>query len=276
MANEWDDFPSDDLGGTATAPAATVLYKEACKSCGGTGRYHGKSSHGNKCFTCKGVGYHEYKTSPQYRADQRAKGAASRAKKKESAQAAWKAANPAAAHWVATDGGNFAASLRNSLEQYGSLTPNQTAAVLRSIEGQKQAKAAAAARQADAKDVSVSKMLEAFETARKNGLKAPKLRFLGCVFKPAKQHPGVLYVTDKPGYEEGTYLGKIADGKFIRSRECTLEQEKVVLAVCLDPASAARVYGREVGSCCVCGRELTDPGSIAEGIGPICSAKAGW
>jgi len=37
---------------------------------------------------------------------------------------------------------------------------------------------------------------------------------------------------------------------------------------------AAR-YGRLYGRCMVCGRTLTDEGSIERGIGPICASK-GW
>lgn len=35
----------------------------------------------------------------------------------------------------------------------------------------------------------------------------------------------------------------------------------------------AREFGRTTGVCCVCARLLTDPKSIAEGIGPVCSGK---
>jgi hypothetical protein len=35
----------------------------------------------------------------------------------------------------------------------------------------------------------------------------------------------------------------------------------------------AREFGRTTGICCVCARLLTDPKSIAEGIGPVCSGK---
>lgn len=35
----------------------------------------------------------------------------------------------------------------------------------------------------------------------------------------------------------------------------------------------AQAYGRETGSCCVCARTLTNPDSIAAGIGPICSGR---
>lgn len=41
-----------------------------------------------------------------------------------------------------------------------------------------------------------------------------------------------------------------------------------------DPMEAMKADGRRTGRCCCCGRELTDPDSIAAGIGPICEAKA--
>lgn len=48
-------------------------------------------------------------------------------------------------------------------------------------------------------------------------------------------------------------------------------------ALLADPLAAAVEYGHHTGSCCVCGRTLTDPKSIEAGIGPICGAKfRGW
>jgi Family of unknown function (DUF6011) len=35
----------------------------------------------------------------------------------------------------------------------------------------------------------------------------------------------------------------------------------------------AKAYGRETGQCCCCGALLTDPKSVAAGIGPICGGK---
>jgi hypothetical protein len=40
-----------------------------------------------------------------------------------------------------------------------------------------------------------------------------------------------------------------------------------------DPKAAAVEFGHRTGSCCVCGRTLTDPESIAKGIGPICEGR---
>lgn len=39
---------------------------------------------------------------------------------------------------------------------------------------------------------------------------------------------------------------------------------------------AMQRYGREMGMCGCCGRSLTDPDSIAFGIGPDCRAQRGW
>lgn len=40
--------------------------------------------------------------------------------------------------------------------------------------------------------------------------------------------------------------------------------------------AASTRYGREIGSCGVCGRTLTDAESRDAGIGPVCRAKMGW
>lgn len=39
------------------------------------------------------------------------------------------------------------------------------------------------------------------------------------------------------------------------------------------PLATAVKFGRASGRCCSCGRDLTDPESIAAGIGPICASK---
>lgn len=38
-------------------------------------------------------------------------------------------------------------------------------------------------------------------------------------------------------------------------------------------AAQAAEFGKLTGSCCCCGRLLTDPNSIADGIGPVCKDK---
>lgn len=46
---------------------------------------------------------------------------------------------------------------------------------------------------------------------------------------------------------------------------------KAIVAV--TPLEASKLYGRTIGKCGKCHRTLTDPDSIAAGIGPICAGK---
>lgn len=97
----------------------------------------------------------------------------------------------------------------------------------------------------------------------------PPARRRACMrhcLKPA----GALYVK-----ESGTYLGKIMGGKFIASRDCNADQSARIVAAAADPERAAVAYGKLLGSCSCCGRELSDPESVARGIGPICAANWG-
>lgn len=48
------------------------------------------------------------------------------------------------------------------------------------------------------------------------------------------------------------------------------EIETMLKVIDLDPKAAAAAHGIESGNCSVCGRDLTDPKSIALGIGPVC------
>jgi hypothetical protein len=47
----------------------------------------------------------------------------------------------------------------------------------------------------------------------------------------------------------------------------------VLAKIAEDPYEAACAYGREIGVCGMCNRTLTNPESIAAGIGPICASK---
>lgn len=49
---------------------------------------------------------------------------------------------------------------------------------------------------------------------------------------------------------------------------CLLEVEK-------DPIKAAKISGKQTGSCCFCGRELTDARSVTHSYGPICAEHWG-
>ena len=71
-------------------------------------------------------------------------------------------------------------------------------------------------------------------------------------------------------------------GQLRRVREVDSEKQEAEsrrntsARVAADPAAAARVSGKDTGVCCCCGAELTDPVSIAAGIGPICAGNWGF
>ena len=122
--------------------------------------------------------------------------------------------------------------------------------------------------------VGVSKVVDAFAHATEAGLKRPKMYLGDFLFKLAPKsgrNAGAIYVT-----EDDEYLGKIADGKFQAAHVCTEAQKAAIVEVCADPEQAAKAFGQKTGRCSCCARELTDPESIANSIGPICAAHYGW
>lgn len=54
------------------------------------------------------------------------------------------------------------------------------------------------------------------------------------------------------------------------------ERLRVEILVNADIKKAQQEYGQRLGMCGCCGRSLTDPVSIAYGIGPDCRAQRGW
>lgn len=294
-----DDF--SDLFGGDVAEASTfarsvlapgkvtssVTYEEACDKCRGTGRFVGYTGRvlGN-CFTCKGAGTRRYKQSAEQREKARDAAAARRAKQAAecaTAADAWLEANPVEAEWLrqpVTGDFTFHADMLEAIYKYGSLTEKQEAAVrnaaAKSAARKAQWAAAKAERESGAATLSLSKIREGFASAVRY-LKRPKLRIANIQFSLAPatgRNAGAIYVVRA---EDDTYLGKITpDDKFITSRDCTAADSETVARVAADPAAAATAHGHEYGQCSCCGRELTNPESVARGIGPICADRWGW
>lgn len=235
------------------------------------------------CFSCDGIGKHEFKTSPEYRT----KAKASAQKRKEAAQdaikaqvASWVEQNPAEAAWIDSEAPRFefARAMQEALNKYGSLTEKQIATVQRltvqSAERKAQWAAEKAVTEQAAPTVTVEKIEQAFASAKDNGIKYPRLRLDTFVFTAAPDHgknAGALYVK-----QDGEYLGKILGGKFLKMRSCDAETESRVVAAASDPEAAAVAYGNRVGACSCCGKELHNKASIDRGIGPVCASKYGW
>lgn len=191
----------------------------------------------------------------------------------------WKNENPAAAEWLeaaARKDNDFACSLIGSLNRYGRLTDNQLACVERNIARDAARPALMDARLAAAPEVSILAIETAFANAKAAGVGRPALTFAVFKFKPAPKsgrNPGAVYVTDK---DTGGYLGMAKEGKFLHSRDCPPDAVPAILATCADPFNAALAYGKQFGVCACCSRTLTDPKSIARGIGPVCATYYGW
>jgi len=288
-SNPFSDMEDDlDFGAPAKAVTAEVTYfEQTCPKCQGTGRFTFGyiNVRSGECFACKGKGKMSFKTSPATRMKAKAS-AQKRAVAKAEAQAnkaqEWKEANPAEAAWMENSAGTFefARSMLDALNKYGSLTERQMETVQRltvqSAERQAARVAEQAARAESAPVVSVEAIEVAFNNAKESGVKFPKLRLDTFVFSPAgenSKNAGAIYIKSKG---DGVYLGKVMGGRLFTSRDCTTEAAERITAVASDPKQAAVAYGMKFGSCSVCGRQLTDSDSVARGIGPICAENYGF
>lgn len=281
FADMADDLPfsSDNAALPTDEQAKASVLKTFCQPCA---KCHGRkvfySFTGNPvgpCFTCKGTGQQEFRTSPEQR--ERARGAA-QARKESQQQGAWEgfaAQHPEVAAWIeANPGFEFAASLGAAVRKYGSLTERQLAAAQKCVDGAKARQEARSAAISAAPTLTLEVVEKAFQKASENGVRRPKLRLAEFTFSLAPEtgrNAGAIYV--KEGEQ---YLGKVAGGRFLRTRDCTDAQQAGIQAVAADPMAAAVAYGKRFGACSVCGRELTNDGSIDAGIGPICAGKFGW
>lgn len=122
--------------------------------------------------------------------------------------------------------------------------------------------------------INVGAIETAFEAARANGIKRPRLRLADFTFSRAPdtgKNAGSIYVKRKD-----EYLGKVTAGLFHATSAADAETRASVIEIASDPHNAAKAYGTRTGSCSCCGRELTNKESIDLGIGPVCREKFGW
>ena len=164
-----------------------------------------------------------------------------------------------------TSWNSFAASLVNQYGSRGTLTEKQTGAAVAMLMKIKQNGKRSLA------SVDYRKVKEVLDNAFADGINTPKLRFDGIVLSRAGDNganKGAVYIK-----VDGEYAGKLHGGYFVPIKstpEGTFERLKVILN---DPLEQAVAYGRKFGSCCVCGRTLTNQTSIDAGIGPICGSR---
>jgi hypothetical protein len=301
---DLNDSLDDLLGGPMTTSSAPRLraappasyqpkdFSEPCAKCRGTGKfisYTGRTV--GECFACKGAGQRTFKSSPEQRERNRENAAA----RKGAATEAWVHEHKAEVEWLAAAalrnaqrGGTFGfpQSLIDAIAKYGSLTDNQLDSVRRLMARDIQRNTERAASRPAPVEVDVSKLENAFATARE---RANRPNQQGVFIKAIKLQSGDLTVAFQPGSEgskwegmifakniDGKKLGSIKDGRFQRRFECTDVEAAAVVDCASDPEKAAVAYGKAFSSCGICGRLLLNDESIARGIGPICAERFGW
>lgn len=272
------DIQDDVLEGSTLVSKAVTLFKEDCKNCGGTGKWIGGHYDHiiRKCFSCKGRGFHEFKTSALERAKNRESARISVERKAQKSVDSFKSQYPAEYDWMVLSAPtfDFAQSMLDAVRKYGDLTEKQLAAVQKCVAKMNERKVEAVKRAESAPELTVTAIADAFINAKDKGIKHPRLRLDTFVFTPAPDNgnnAGAIYV--KEGEQ---YLGKVLNGRFLRTRDCAVETESRIVEVASHPKEAAQAYGRRYGSCAVCGRELSQKDSVDLGIGPICAGRMGW
>lgn len=117
-------------------------------------------------------------------------------------------------------------------------------------------------------------------------LKFPKIR-LGKVKGQSitlKPRQGVVYISDgertewndRIGDHTFVYYGKIVDNKIVAPRRgCPDWAVELIKEFGENPLESAKTYGRVFGSCCFCGRVLSQADSVERGYGPVCATKYG-
>jgi hypothetical protein len=112
----------------------------------------------------------------------------------------------------------------------------------------------------------------------KKGRKSLILRLQGFNLKLSRDGQS-LWVNDPETMVEGNYglqpkyLGKVTEDRLDSRLPNEIKDE--ILNLANDPLSAMVRYGKVTGRCSCCGLTLTDPVSVAAGIGPICKEKWG-
>lgn len=164
---------------------------------------------------------------------------------------------------------SFAASLNAYLLRHGKLTEKQMKAVRKQLAQNHEPLPSEMCQES-----SVKALQDAFDKARGNGIKNPKINLANFRFKPAPKNgrnPNAIYVM-----QGDDYLGKIDNAKFVATRDCSEEQKREIVDVCSTPHKAAVAYGQRTGNCAICNRELSNKDSINLGVGMICAEKYGF
>lgn len=168
-------------------------------------------------------------------------------------------------------GWDFPRSVFKALFDWGSLTPNQLAAIERGIErdaryDERKGKVAAVPKSTG---IDLSNLPAGFY-APPSKVDSTRLKVLVKKGHPNGRWADTIFVSDGAVYGQRKTYGKQMPG-----REYVGDIQAELREILADPRAAMAAYGHLVGRCGMCNRPLEDEESLARGIGPICAKKLG-
>lgn len=131
----------------------------------------------------------------------------------------------------------------------------------------------------------ILKILDLFAVAREH-IQYPKIRLEGdlqlFIAGDKAKFPGSVNITNGVGYMQSgnKWYGRITTDGTIKLAPHLTKVEALQVTEQLElfaenPAEYAKMYGKGTGICMFCGKQLTDPQSVAVGYGPICADHYG-
>lgn len=295
MNDRLDDIFGDDLADpTFAKPKAlpqdaasvriretTPEFAERCPKCRGTGRFISYSGRAmGECFTCKGAGKRTFRTSPEARSAARQRTAVAKASvvADQQAELKWLGETLARRDRLPEGYATMLADFQSRLLGGHTLSDNQMAVIAKGMARSAQWAQERASEQAVALDVTA---IRAVLQTRK------KVMVALFTFSLAPNHgnnPGAIYVKDN-----GQYVGKIPAGAstFSPGRDFDASRLPALVEAMANPAEAVKADAARRAKmlledptmsipCGCCGLTLTNPESIARGIGPTCAGKWGF
>jgi len=292
--SDLDDIFGDDLAATPkTLPqdaasvrirAATPEFAERCPKCRGTGSFTGYSGRAlGECFACKGRGSKTFKTAPEARAQARQRTVVAKAGvvADHLAELKWLSDTLARRDRLPEGYATMLADFQTRLLAGHELSDNQMAVI---VKGMARSAQWAQERQQKASEQAVALDVTAIRTVLQTRKKVMVALFTFSLAPSHGNNPGAIYVKDN-----GAYVGKIARdaSTFAPGRDFDQSRLPALVEAMADPAKAVKADAARRAKmlledptmsipCGCCGLTLTNPESIARGIGPICAGKWGF
>jgi hypothetical protein len=273
-------LPQDE----ASVRIREMTFSETCQSCRGTGRFISYSGRAlGPCYKCKGNGHKTFATSPEVRAQARQRTAVAKASvvADHQAELTWLNATLARRDRLPEGYATMLEGAQTRLLGGHELSDGQMAVIVKGMARSAQWAAERVQKQAD-KGATLD--VTAIRNALQNRKKVMIAEFTFSLAPNHGNNPGAIYVKDR-----GTYVGKIARdaSTFLPGRDFDQSRLPALAEVMANPAEAvkadaarrAELLLKDPGMtipCGCCGLTLSNPESIARGIGPICAGKWGF